>query len=223
MGVFRWAVRLVTAVLLLGVGGLALAYYFASRSLPDYDVTRVASGITAPVEIVRDHANVPHIFGETDPDVFFGLGYAHAQDRLWQMVILRRTAQGRLSEMFGRRTLAVDELMRRFDLYTLAQEAVAVQDAETTAALEAYARGVNAWLDRVNAEALGRGAPEFFLFSNEISPWVPADSLAIMKLMGVQMATQVQTEVLRARVALAVAPDGSMDPLALLVMVAEPL
>ena len=211
MGVFRWAVRLVTAVLLLGVGGLALAYYFASRSLPDYDVTRVASGITAPVEIVRDHANVPHIFGETDPDVFFGLGYAHAQDRLWQMVILRRTAQGRLSEMFGRRTLAVDELMRRFDLYTLAQEAVAVQDAETTAALEAYARGVNAWLDRVNAEALGRGAPEFFLFSNEISPWVPADSLAIMKLMGVQMATQVQTEVLRARVALAVAPERLLD------------
>ena len=211
MSVFRWAVRLVTAVLLLGVGLLGLAYYFASRSLPDYDVTRVASGIGAPVEIVRDHANVPHIFGENDADVFFGLGYAHAQDRLWQMVILRRTAQGRLSEMFGRRTLAVDELMRRFDLYTLAQEAVAAQDEDTTAALEAYARGVNAWLDRVNAEALGRGAPEFFFFSNEISPWVPADSLAIMKLMGVQMATQVQSEVLRARVALAVPPERLVD------------
>ena len=211
MALFRWAVRLVTAALLLAAFALGLAYYFAARSLPDYDVTKVVSGITAPVEIVRDHANVPHIFGETDEDVFFALGYAHAQDRLWQMVILRRTAQGRLSEMFGRRTLGVDELMRRFDLYPLAQEAVAVQDADTKAALEAYAHGVNAWLDRINAEARGRGAPEFFFFSNEISPWVPADSLAVMKLMGVQMATQVPSEVLRARVALAVAPERLAD------------
>ncbi|MCB1338866.1 MAG: penicillin acylase family protein, partial [Maritimibacter sp.] len=209
--VFRWAVRAVTAVLILIVLAFGAMYYLAQRSLPEYDVTRPARGISAPVEIVRDHSNVPHIFGKTDADVFFALGYAHAQDRLWQMVILRRTAQGRLSEMFGRRTLRTDELMRRLDLYPLAQEAVAAQDAETRAALEAYAHGVNAWLDRVNAEALGRGAPEFFLFSNEISPWVPADSLAIMKLMGVQMATHVQSEVLRARVALTISPDRLAD------------
>ncbi len=211
MALFRWAVRGVTAALLLAALALGLAYYFAARSLPDYDATRAVRGIAGPVEIVRDHSNVPHIFGETDADVFFGLGYAHAQDRLWQMVILRRTAQGRLSEMFGRRTLAVDELMRRLDLYPLAQLAVAVQDEATREALEAYAQGVNAWLDRVNAEALGRGAPEFFFFSNEISPWVPADSLAVMKLMGVQMASQVQSEVLRARVALAVTPERLAD------------
>ena len=211
MALFRWAVRGVTAVLVLAAMALGLAYYFAARSLPDYDVTRAVRGISAPIEIVRDHSNVPHIFGETDADVFFALGYAHAQDRLWQMVMLRRTAQGRLSEMFGRRTLGVDELMRRFDLYPLAQEAVAVQDESTGAALQAYAQGVNAWLDRVNAEARGRGAPEFFFFSNEISPWVPADSLAVMKLMGVQMAGQIQSEVVRARVALAVTPERLAD------------
>ncbi len=76
-------------------------------------------GITAPVEIVRNNANVPHIFGQTDADVYFALGFAHAQDRLWQMTMLRRTAQGRLSEVFGERTLKIDELMRRFDLYDL--------------------------------------------------------------------------------------------------------
>ncbi len=211
MVVFRWAVRGVTAVLLLAVSALALSYYLAARSLPDYDVTQPVRGLTGPVEIVRDHSNVPHIFGRSDADVFFALGYAHAQDRLWQMVVLRRTAQGRLSEMFGRRTLAVDELMRRFDLYTLAQDAVGVQDADTSAALDAYAKGVNAWLDHQVEEALGRGAPEFFFFSNEISPWVPADSLAIMKLMGVEMASQLQAEVLRARVALAVDPARLAD------------
>ncbi|GKY88998.1 penicillin acylase family protein [Sinisalibacter aestuarii] len=210
-GVFRWTVRVVTAVLVLAVAAFGFAYYLASRSLPDYDVTRPARGITAPVEIVRDHANVPHIFGETDEDVFFGLGYAHAQDRLWQMIMLRRTAQGRLSEIFGARTLAVDELMRRLDLYALAQQAVAYQSDETRAALTAYAHGVNAWLDRVNDEALGRGAPELFLFDNDISPWVPADSLAVLKLMAVQMGGHIQEEVLRARVALALDTDRLHD------------
>ena len=74
----------------------------------------------APVEIVRDNSNVPHVFGQSDPDVFFGLGYAHAQDRLWQMTTMRRAAQGRLSEVFGTRTIETDKLLRRFDLYRLA-------------------------------------------------------------------------------------------------------
>jgi penicillin amidase len=210
-GLFRWTVRVVTAVLVLAVATLAFGYYLASRSLPDYDATRPVRGISEPVEIVRDHANVPHIFGETDGDVFFALGYAHAQDRLWQMIMLRRTAQGRLSEMFGARTLRVDELMRRLDLYPLAQQAVAVQSDETRAVLTAYARGVNAWLDRVNDEALGRGAPELFIFANDISPWVPADSLAILKLMSVQMGSHIQEEVLRARVALTIGEDRLRD------------
>jgi penicillin G amidase len=210
-GLFRWTVRVVTAVLILTVVTLGFVYYLAARSLPEYDVTRAARGISAPVEIVRDHANVPHIFGATDEDVFFALGYAHAQDRLWQMIMLRRTAQGRLSELFGARTLQVDELMRRLDLYALAQQAVPYQSDETRAALSAYAHGVNAWLDRVNGEALGRGAPELFLFSNDVSPWVPADSLAILKLMAVQMSGHIQQEVLRARVALALDEDRLRD------------
>ena len=94
--VFRWLLRLFLALaLVLFLAGLA-AYYVASRSLPDYNAHATVQGITAPVEIVRNNADVPHIFGKNDPDVFFGLGYAHAQDRLWQMMLLRRTAQGRL-------------------------------------------------------------------------------------------------------------------------------
>ena len=67
---------------------------------------------------------------------FFGLGYAHAQDRLWQMIVMRRTAQGRLSEIFGVRTVETDKLLRRLDLYTLAQDSVAVQDPRTVDVLE---------------------------------------------------------------------------------------
>ncbi len=77
----------------------------------------------------------------------------------------------------------------------------------TQAALEAYARGVNAWIGQVNRGALGRGAPEFFLFSNEIAAWQPADSIAILKLMALQLSGQLENEVLRARVSL-VLPDA---------------
>ena len=204
---FRWMLRLFTGLIVLSLLAGVILYYFLSRSLPDYDEDFAIAGISAPVEIVRNNDNVPHLFGATDADVFFALGFAHAQDRLWQMTLLRRTAQGRLSEVFGSRTLRIDELMRRYDLYGLAQQSVGVQDEPTLTALEAYARGVNAWITEVNRSARGRGAPEFFLFSNEIAAWQPADSIAILKLMALQLSGQLENEVLRARVSL-VLPDA---------------
>ena len=203
---FRWLIRIAGAMILLGGLAVALAYVLLSRSLPDYNKVLPVPGVSAPVEIIRNNSNVPHIFGRSDGDVFFGLGYAHAQDRLWQMTVLRRTAQGRLSEVFGTRTVEIDKIMRRFDLYGLAQQSVEVQDARTRTALDAYAAGVNARLEEINAEALGRGAPEMFFFNAPIAPWRPADSIAIIKLLGVQLSAQLSNEVLTARTTLAL-PD----------------
>lgn len=208
---FRWLIRIVSGLIALGVIAVLLIYYILSRSLVDYNEDFTVAGITAPVEIVRNNDNVPHIFGKTDEDVFFALGFAHAQDRLWQMTMLRRTAQGRLSEILGPSTVKVDELMRRYDLYGLARQSVAAQDGQTRRALEAYAAGVNAWIGEVNKGARGRGAPEFFLFSNEIAAWAPADSIAILKLMALQLSSSVQTEVLRARMSLLLSPQRLAD------------
>ena len=208
---FRWLIRIVSGLIALGVVLALLAYYILSRSLVDYSEDFTVAGISAPVEIVRNNDNVPHIFGKTDADVFFALGFAHAQDRLWQMTMLRRTAQGRLSEIFGPATVKVDELMRRYDLYGLALDSVKAQDPETLAALEAYSAGVNAWIEEVNKGARGRGAPEFFLFEPEISAWAPADSIAILKLMALQLSSALQTEVLRARVSLLLSPERLAD------------
>ena len=199
---FRWLLRLVVVTVLLAVAGISLAYYFASRSLPDYNADYALAGLDGGVEIVRDTADVPHIFAGSDRDVFFALGFAHAQDRLWQMTLMRRTVQGRLSELFGERTLAVDEMMRRLDLYSIATRSVAAQDAQTLDALRAYADGVNAWIGVVNSQAKGRGAPEFFLFSNEIAYWQPADSIALLKLMALQVSGHLEREVLTARLSL---------------------
>jgi penicillin amidase len=208
---FRWLFRLATAVVVLVVGALGLVYYFASRSLPDYSGTYEVAGIAARVEIVRDNADVPHIFGQSDEDVFFALGYTHAQDRLWQMTMLRRTVQGRLSELFGARTVKIDSLLRRFDLYNLAVSSVSAQDARTLEMLEAYSAGVNAWIDEVNSGARGRGAPEMWIFNQAIAPWQPADSVAILKLMALQLSGHLEAEVLRARTSLLLAPERVAD------------
>lgn len=211
---FRWLLRIFTGLIVLGLAGTALAYWILSRSLPDYDEDFTLDGLTAPVEILRNNNNVPHIFAGTEADAFYALGFVHAQDRLWQMTMFRRTAQGRLSEIFGQRTVKIDELLRRLDLYTLAKSSVKAQDDRTKAALAAYAAGVNAWIGQVNAGARGRGAPEFFFFSNEIAAWSPADSVAIMKLMALQLSAHLEDEVQRAQLSLILSPERLADLLA---------
>lgn len=199
---FRWLLRLTTAAIMLTVFVVVIVYYLGARSLPDYDKTLTVSGLTADLEIVRDNSSVPHIMAASDRDAFYGLGYVHAQDRLWQMTLLRRTVQGRLSEIFGIRTLETDKLMRRLDLYPLAVQSVQAQDARTRDALDAYAAGVNARIAEINSDSLGRGAPEFFVFNAPLSPWQPADSIAVVKLMALQLSGQLRDEVLRARTSL---------------------
>ncbi len=208
---FRWLLRIATGLVVIFVLAFAGVYYFLSRSIPDYSASWQVRGIAAPVEIARNTHNVPHIFGDSDADVFYGLGFVHAQDRLWQMTVMRRTVQGRLSEVFGTRTLRTDELMRRLDLYALAQASVAALDDETRALLDAYARGVNAWIEMVNERALGRGAPEFFLFPAEIGLWQPADSVALVKLLAVQLSGHVDAEVRRARLSAMIGEDRTRD------------
>ena len=199
---FRWSLRLALAMIGLLIAGVFLIYYLASQSLPEYEKTVGLPGVIEPTEIIRDTFNVPHIVAARDEDVFFGLGYAHAQDRLWQIMLMRRTAQGRLSEIFGAETLQTDKLLRRLDLYSLAQTSVAAQSSDARRALKAYAEGVNARIHEINRDALGRGAPEMFIFPTDVSPWRPADSLAILKLMSVQLSGHLANEVLRAKTSL---------------------
>jgi len=203
LSLFRWLVRLTIGLMLGFVGAVVLAWYFAVRSLPDYDAQFALTGLKQPVEIVRTTENVPHILAATDHDAFFALGFAHAQDRLFQMVVLRRAAQGRLAEMFGERAYAADDLSRRLGLWRNAQASLESQDETTQAALQAYADGVNAWVQQVNEGARGRGAPEFFLLPGDIAYWQPADSLAILKLVAAGASGQIRAEVTRARVSLA--------------------
>jgi penicillin amidase len=205
-GVFHILLRIAIGSIALVVCAFVIAYYLAARSLPDYDAELELPGALGKIEVVRDTANVPHIFADQDEDVFFGLGYVHAQDRFWQMSMMRRTAQGRLSEIFGPDTVHIDTYMRHLDLYSTAVRSLSVQSPETLAALNAYARGVNARLHEINTYARGRGAPEMFLFNAPFATWQPADSLVMLKLMSVTLSSHMKREIRRAKVSLAL-PD----------------
>src|SRR5215208_8296770 len=131
-------------VLLLAVsGGL---YLYLRSSLPQIDGTVTVSGLKARVTIARDADGVPLITASDDADAAFGLGFAHAQDRLFQMETMRRYGAGRLAEIFGTRSVGIDTQMRVLGLYRLAEASFSQLSAPMRRVLEAYAAGVNAFL-----------------------------------------------------------------------------
>jgi penicillin amidase len=137
--------------------------------------------LASPARIVRDRFGVPHIEAETTEGAFVGLGLAHAQDRLWQMEMLRRSARGTLSELFGPTTLQADRLARTLGLAEAAEQELASLDEETRARIEAYASGVNAWIREVR-EGRVPTPLEFKWLDEQPAPWQPADTLAIVRL-----------------------------------------
>ena len=200
----KWVIRALISFCLLASVIALVSYNLASRSIPKYNQTLVSDEIDGTIEIIRDSSSIPHIFSNNTNDVFFGLGYAHAQDRFWQLNILRRSAQGRLSETFGRKTLQLDEFVRRLDIYNLARLSFKHQSEQTKSILTAYSKGINARVMEINTKSLGRGAPEMFLFPSEFSYWKPADSIAIFKLLALKMSGQIDAEVNYAKATLAI-------------------
>ena len=84
------------------IGGLIFIHHFKTRALPDYNKDIKLSGLSAEVTVIRDSLAIPHIYAENEHDLYMAVGFAMAQDRLWQMDLLRRVTQGRLSEILGK-------------------------------------------------------------------------------------------------------------------------
>ena len=143
----RLARNIFIAVVVLVVALGAAGWLYLRQSLPQLEGEARVPGLSAAVEIARDKEGVPHITAAAERDGWFAMGYVHAQDRLWQMEFQRRIGEGRLAEFLGERAYDVDRLMRTLGIARLAQRIVARLDAGTVANLEAYAAGVNAYLD----------------------------------------------------------------------------
>ena len=136
---------------------------------------RASGPVCAAVEIQRDASGLPHIFAETEADLFTGYGYAMAQDRLFQMDYLRRRALGRLAEVLGPEAFAYDLLVRTVGLHRIAAEETARLPTETAERYEAFATGVNAFIEEC------RDLPiEFDLLDYRPDPWRPLDSIALL-------------------------------------------
>jgi penicillin amidase len=171
---FLFAVPILIVVAV--VGGALLRFH---RPLPQVRGEMVVDGASAPIDILRDRYGIPHIRAAGRDDAIFALGFVHAQDRLWQMEVQRRAAAGRLSEALGPGALATDRFMRTIGFARAARDARAALDAGTLAWIDAYVRGINAFLARTSGWRL---PVEYALTGIRPEPWTADDVVAAMKL-----------------------------------------
>lgn len=199
----KWLVRVVLAVIVLMLAVAGGGYVWLRGSLPRLDGTVAVAGLSNRVNIVRDRNAIPHIIGKTAADTAFGLGFAHAQDRLWQMEMNRRVGAGRLSEIFGDRTVGTDRFLRTLGVYKAAETAYTHLTAEAKTSFDAYAAGVNAYLET-------RSGPlpvEFLVFRHKPEPWKPTDSLVWLKMMAWDLGGNWRDELLRLRMSRQLTPQ----------------
>src|SRR5438128_3904644 len=150
--------------------------------VPQLDGTLRVRGADASIEVFRDPSGVPHVRASTTHDAFFGQGFVHAQDRLWQMCYDRRRAAGRLAEWLGPRTAVMDVFARRLGIDASVKGDEATFDADTIALLDAYTAGVNAFI--------ASGAPrplELELLDETAEPWERWHCGAVLKIRHVLM------------------------------------
>jgi len=190
----RGAVALVAVVLLAG----AAAALYVLRSFPALDGRMQTAGLTQPVQVRRDGADVTHIEAATPFDAWFAMGYVHAQERTWQLEFNRRLMHGELSELFGPAALDTDRLMRTLDIAGAARRQYAGLPPFAREALQAYSRGI-ASFHQHRAQAL---PPEFLLLGArpggaQGTPWSPEDSVGWALMMALDLGGNWGTEFAR--------------------------
>ena len=167
----------------------------SKSSLPKTSGQVTLNGISSPVEILRDRWGVPHIYAKTVEDSQFGLGYAHAQDRLFQMDLNRRTACGKLSELFGKIALDTDRAARTFGFSRLGLADFPLLEKSTQECINAYIAGVNAYLGHASFKL----PVEYRLLGTKPEPWVLEDSMAFSRLMFWQLSHAWYSEIVRSK------------------------
>ncbi|WP_151634834.1 penicillin acylase family protein [Noviherbaspirillum aerium] len=183
-------------IAILAVAALAAGLWYRSASQPAIDGTIRLGGLQGDVDIVRDAEGVPHIYAKSEQDTYFALGFVHAQDRLWQMEMNRRIAAGRMAEILGPNAVDADRFLRTLGIRRNAERILANLSAETRAGLEAYARGVNAYLATRSSPL----PPEFLLTRAAApEPWHPVDSIGWQTMMAWDLGANWSQEILRMR------------------------
>ena len=199
MRVLRVVLAVIVIFLLVAiVGGLAAYNTLRYGPHPVNTGSLNAAGLTASVEVLRDTWGVPHIYASSPYDLFFAQGYVQAQDRWWQMEFFRHIPAGRLGELVGDSQLGVDLYFRTFGFSQVAERELAAMDADTLAHLQAFADGVNAYL---NSRPPSQLALEYAMLgltgiSIDIRPWTPLDTVLWGKFMADNLSGNADAEIL---------------------------
>ncbi len=187
------ALALMALIVILAVASI----WLVRRPWPQTSGKIAVAGLTAPVQVVRDEWGVPQLFAANEHDLFFAQGYVHAQDRLWQMEFGRHVSGGTLAELFGRPVVAADKALRTYGLRRAAERDLAQLSPGGRAILDAYAQGVNAYVETHR----GRLPLEFTILGVAPRPWTPVDTLAWGKMIALSLGQNHVQETVRARLA----------------------
>ena len=213
----RWGKRLLLAVagvlVVVVVAGAVTAVMAVRGSFPTTDGELTLDGLDDAVEVLRDDHGVPTIVASTSDDLFRAQGFVHAQDRFWEMDFRRHVTAGRVAELFGEDQLDTDRFVRTLGWRRVAEQELELLEDDTVAMLEAYAEGVNAWMDgrtgrRLSLEhaLLPLAGPSGY----EPEPWGPVDSIAWLKAMAWDLRANLEDELERGRLQIADLP-GERD------------
>jgi penicillin amidase len=184
-GPARIATYLAALLVLLLVAGLVVGTVLVRRPLPETSGELELPGLDAEVTVLRDEHGIPQLYGDSVADLMRAQGFVHAQERFFEMDVRRHVTAGRLSELFGEDTVETDQFIRTLGWRRVAEQELGLVSPETRDALEAYAEGVNAYVDQ---RSPGQLALEYTLLragglDYRPEPWTPVDSLAWLKAM----------------------------------------
>jgi len=179
-------------VLLLAILSAYSVHVFAQDSPAKIS----AAGLSQEVTVRRDGRGIPFIEAANDADLYFAQGYVTASDRLWQMDMMRRVVRGETAELFGLQTLEQDKRWRRFGFASVVDRSYAMLSPELRAALDNYARGVNAFIEGLDERTM---PIEFAILQYKPKPWQPTDSLAIGKILADGLSTTWRNDLFRAQ------------------------
>src|SRR5918993_4613329 len=185
------------------LAGTSFVVWWLRRRFRGYDARVALPRLRADVEVVRDEHGIPQIYADTAQDLFRAQGYVHAQDRFWEMDFRRHVTAGRLSELFGEDQVDADAFIRTMGWRRVAKQELPSLNPATRRYLEAYADGVNAWLD-------GRSGGDLSLHytllglnggDNSPEPWTAVDSLSWLKAMAWDLRSNMEEEIQRSLLA----------------------
>jgi penicillin amidase len=175
----RTIISIAGIIVIMLVIALIVRNRIAHKSIPDYDENLQLNNLEHPVKVYRDSFAIPHIYAESEKDLYTAVGYLMAQDRLWQMDLLRRVTTGTLSEIFGKDFIKTDMLMRSLKITDKSHKVLKHTPSNIKTALKAFSNGVNQYIKNNKSQL----PPEFNILKYKPEPWEPIHSINLIGYM----------------------------------------